>query len=103
MDATGFKRAAQRGLALPADGRLTADFTLQIGEATQTVEVVAAEGEMINTVSGEIAHVIDSKQIENLGLNGRNYMELLTLVPGAVVTNPDHFSITTSLSPPIKR
>src|SRR5579883_890218 len=98
VEYTGFKKAEQRGLDLSADGRLTADFTLQVGEATQTVDVTTARGEMINTVSGEVSHVIDQKQIENLALNGRNYMELLTLVPGAIVTNPDQFSVTTSLS-----
>ncbi len=31
-------------------------------------------------------------------MNGGNYIELLTLVPGTVVTNPDQFSVTTSLT-----
>ena len=82
-----------------ADGRVTADFSLQLGESTQTVEVtLAAAAETLNTVSGEVAHVVDQKQVDNLALNGRNYMELLTLVPGVTVTNPDDFSINTSLS-----
>jgi hypothetical protein len=94
----GFKRAEQRGLNVVADGRVTADFILQVGDSTQSVEVVEASGATLNTVSGEVAHVIDEKQVENLPLNGRAYMELLTLVPGAVVTNPDQFSVLTSLS-----
>jgi hypothetical protein len=36
--------------------------------------------------------------VENLNLNGRSYAEFLTLIPGAVVTNPDQFSTLTSLS-----
>ena len=67
-------------------------------DASQTVEVVAAAAETLNTVSGEVAQVIDKQQVDNLALNGRNYMELLTLVPGAVITNPDQFSVLTSLS-----
>ncbi|MGH9583808.1 MAG: carboxypeptidase regulatory-like domain-containing protein, partial [Bryobacteraceae bacterium] len=94
---TGFKRAAQSGLNLTADARLTANFTLQIGELTETVEV-QAQAEQLNTVSGEVAHTIDQQQVNNLPLNGRNYMELLTLLPGATVTNPDEFSVMTSLS-----
>ena len=96
--APGFKRASRSGLQLVADGRVTADFKLEVGEATQTVDVVATKAEMLNTVSGEIAHVIDKEQVDNLALNGRTYIELLTLVPGAVVTNPDQFGVMTSLS-----
>jgi hypothetical protein len=81
-----------------ADGRITADFQLELGQSAQTVDVVAASADQLNTVSGEVAHVIDTQQVENVPLNGRNYMELLTLVPGAVVTNPDEFGINTSLS-----
>jgi orotidine-5'-phosphate decarboxylase len=71
---------------------------LEVGNTSQSVEVVSAKAESLNTTSGEIAHVIDAKQLENLALNGRNYMELLTLIPGVTVTNPDQFSVMTSLS-----
>ena len=94
----GFRRAEQRGFSLVADGRLTADFKLQIGDTAQSVEVVEVQKEVLNTVSGEVAHVVDREQVDNLALNGRNYMELLTLVPGAIVTNPDQFAVSTSLS-----
>ena len=45
-----------------------------------------------------MTRVIDTKQVANLALDGRNYVQLMTMVPGAVVTNPDQFSVTTSLS-----
>ncbi len=54
--------------------------------------------EQVNAVSGEVSRVIDSHQVENLTMNGRNYVQLMTMVPGAVVTNPDQFSTTTSLA-----
>jgi hypothetical protein len=94
----GFKRQTHSGLTLVADGRVSSDFKLQIGDISQSVEVVATAAETLNTVSGEVARVIDSKQVDNLALNGRTYTQLMTLVPGAVVTNPDQFSVTTSLS-----
>ncbi|HEX4168944.1 MAG TPA: Plug domain-containing protein, partial [Bryobacteraceae bacterium] len=71
---------------------------LQLGDVTQSVDVTSVAGETINTTSGELARVIETKQVNNLALNGRNYIQLMTLVPGAVVTNPDQFSVTTSLS-----
>jgi hypothetical protein len=95
----GFKHSQKSGFFVVADGRVTVDFTLQIGEASQSIDVVeTVAAETLNTVSGEVAHVIDKEQVDNLGLNGRAYVELLTLVPGATVTNPDQFSVLTSLS-----
>jgi hypothetical protein len=97
-DHPGFKRAQQTGHFVVADGRLTVDFKLQVGDTSQTVDVIEASGESLNTVSAEVAQVIDKSQVDNLALNGRSYMELLTLVPGAVISNPDQFSVLTSLS-----
>jgi hypothetical protein len=96
-DHPGFKRSQQAASSLVADGRLTVDLRLEIGDSSQTVEVVAAS-EALNSVSAEVSQVVDKNQVDNLGLNGRSYMELLTLVPGAVITNPDQFSVLTSLS-----
>ena len=99
VDQPGFRRTQRTGLFVVADGRITADFALQIGDTSTAVEVSAsAEPETLNTVSGEVSHVIDKEQVDNLALNGRNYMELLTLVPGSVVTSLDQFAVTTSLS-----
>src|SRR5690348_15770435 len=94
----GFKSQSQLGLTLVADGRLTADFRLDVGNLVQNVEIVATGVEQVNTVSGEVSRVIDSHQVENLTMNGRNYVQLMTMIPGAVVTNPDQFSVTTSLA-----
>ncbi|HEY9138698.1 MAG TPA: carboxypeptidase regulatory-like domain-containing protein, partial [Terriglobus sp.] len=95
---TGFRTAQQSGVSISADAKVTSNFTLPIGETSEVVEVQGGAIESLNTTSGELARVIDSKQVENLALNGRNYTQLLTLVPGAVVTNPDIFSVTTSLA-----
>ncbi len=95
---TGFRTAQQSGVSISADAKVTSNFTLPVGETSEVVEVQGGAIESLNTTSGELARVIDSKQVENLALNGRNYTQLLTLVPGAVVTNPDIFSVTTSLA-----
>ena len=98
VEQPGFRKQERTGVQLSADARLTVDFSLQIGNVTESVDVVAQAGETINTTSGELARTIDVKQVSNLALNGRNYTQLLSLVPGAAVTNPDQFSVTTSLS-----
>jgi hypothetical protein len=84
----GFKSQSQLGQNLVADGRLTVNFTLDVGNLVQSVEILSVGLEQVNTVSGEVSRVIDSHQVENLTMNGRNYTQLMTMIPGAVVTNP---------------
>lgn len=94
----GFQAKRESGITLSADARLTIDFKLEVGGVSTAIEVSAQAGEALNTVTGDLSRVVETKQVENLALNGGNYVQLITLVPGAVVTNPDQFSVTTSLS-----
>ncbi len=94
----GFRKATRTDFAVTADGRLTADFTLNVGQMTETVLVRAVRGEQVNRTSGEIARVIDGDQVRDLALSGRNYIELATLIPGAVQLEDDPMVLTTSLS-----
>ncbi len=97
-ESQGFKRAEQRGVALTADARLTVDMALEPGQVTETVQVSTALGETVNTTSGEVARVIDSQQVQNLALNGRNYIQLLSLIPGVAQTTDDQLELSTSLA-----
>src|ERR1700676_3778285 len=72
----GFQTDHLTGITVVADGRLTADFKLSVGDVSQTVEVTEQIGETLNTTSGELSRVIETKQVENLALNGGNYVEL---------------------------
>jgi hypothetical protein len=51
----GFRRAQRTGLQLGADGRLSADFSLGVGQLTESVQVQAVTGEAVNRTSGEVA------------------------------------------------
>ncbi len=51
----------------------------------------------MNTVSGEIARTVDRQQVQSLALNGRNYLQLTTLIPGAPDLNPNALDIMTGL------
>jgi len=95
---SGFKHATQSGTAVTADARLTVDIILEPGQVTETVQITAITGETVNTTSGEVARVVDKRQVQNLALNGRNYMQLVTLIPGAAILDEDQLALTTSLS-----
>src|SRR4051812_37215018 len=93
----GFRKAEKTDIELPPDGRITADFSLNVGSMTETVDVVAVRGETVNRTSGEIARTIDGAQVRELALSGRNYLELASLIPGAVQIDDDQMALTTSL------
>jgi Carboxypeptidase regulatory-like domain/TonB-dependent Receptor Plug Domain len=97
-EATGFRKAEKKGYDLADDGRITADFALQVGSLNESVQVTAVAGETVNTVSGEISRTIDAEQVQDLALNGRNYMQLVSLIPGVALTSLDQMALTTSLS-----
>lgn len=84
-----FKKSILNGNVLNADGRLTVDFALETGDLSEVVQVTQESGETVNVTSGEVAKVIDGQQVDNLALNGRNYYQLLTVIPGAVATTDD--------------
>lgn len=81
---------------LVADGRLTVDAALESGQVTETVTVTAAAGETVNTTSGEIACVVDGEQVMDMALNGRNFLQLATLIPGAPLPGFDAIAQTTT-------
>jgi hypothetical protein len=97
-EAAGFRKALRAGYELPDAGRITADFKLEVGTVTESVVVTEVLGETVNTISGEVARTIDSEQVEDLALNGRNYLQLVSLIPGVVLLDEDQMALTTSLS-----
>jgi hypothetical protein len=95
---TNFKKAVQEGVSVTADARLTIDIALEAGQVSEMVQVTSTTGETVNTTSGEVARVIDKQQVQSLALNGRNYIQLLSFVPGVALTTDDQLELTTSLA-----
>src|SRR5262249_2158190 len=94
----GFKTSVKNDYTLVADGRVTVDFTLQVGAVSESVFVVATSGETVNQISGEIGRTVDREQVQNLALNGRNYMQLAQLIPGAPVLDTNALDVMVNLS-----
>jgi hypothetical protein len=87
----GFKSTEQTGITLHANDSLVVNVTLKVGAVSERVEVVASPV-AVQTTSGSLSSLIQSNQVGQLPLNGRNFMQLLTLVPG--VAPAEAFSIT---------
>lgn len=81
VTAVGFKRADKTGIILTAAISVNADITLQIGETSEIVEVIA-DSATVQTETATVGKTVSSKQINNLQLNGRNPLFLALLKPG---------------------
>ena len=88
IEATGFKKSVKSGIVVNASDRQSTGVTvLEIGDISNSVEVTADAAQLqIKTESGEQGTAINNQQLQNLAVNGRNYLDLLKLTPG-VVTN----------------
>ena len=77
----GFQSLTQTGIQLDVSQTARIDITLQLGQVNQQVEVKAS-GVLLQTESAAIGNVVPQSGVVDLPLNGRNYLQLATLVPG---------------------
>ena len=76
----GFKAARQEAWTLQVGDLARVDFRLEIGVVTEVIEVEAS-AQMLQTSSTALGAVIEQKRIEDLPINGRNYLNLVKLSP----------------------
>ena len=81
---SGFRQFSQRGLTLRVGQKIELSVTLQIGQLTDAV-TVTGEAPLLRTVNAEIAEVIDNRQVEQLPLNGRQFIQLAQLTDGVTI------------------
>jgi hypothetical protein len=78
---TGFKAYAQTGLVLDVNSALVVDVKLQVGAATEKVEVLSTALH-VDTESTQMGEVITGKEMTDVPLVTRSYTDLLALQPG---------------------
>src|SRR5262249_23074285 len=79
--AKGFNTSVRKGVKLSAADHLSVDIPLTVGSVTQAVEVNASAARL-QTESAQVSRTIESRQIQDLTLNGRNPIFLALLKPG---------------------
>jgi hypothetical protein len=77
----GFKEKRITGVLVLVDQRVRIDFTMDVGSTSQQVEV-QAQTPLLETDTATVGKVIESQDIVDLPLNGRNFLQLATLTPG---------------------
>ncbi len=87
VEASGFKKAVVREVTVSVASTSHVNVPLEIGLANETVTVTTAQ-EVINSTSPSLTNVINTRQVVDLPLGGRNPVELAALQAGiAVVGN----------------
>src|ERR1700678_2129947 len=82
VTAPSFKAFQTSGIALAAGDVMPMDAMLETGGEKQEVNVTAGGAAQVETENAEVSGTITQKEVINLGLNGRNFTQLITLTPG---------------------
>ena len=83
VQAPGFDISVNNDINLGMGQAYIHNVQLTVGSAQATVNVNAgSEGTQVNTESAEVAGTITGKEVTAIGLNGRNFSQLIALVPG---------------------
>ena len=77
----GFKTDNVTNQRVETGAQVRIDFSLEIGDVTETVEVSAA-AITLNTENAVVGGVVENKRVTELPLNGRNIVQLAVMVPG---------------------
>lgn len=83
----GFKVETRKGVDLKVGDVARIDFKLELGEISQQIEVTGGAPQLA-TESVALGSVIETKQIVDLPLNGRDYLSLVALSPNVVAEAP---------------
>jgi hypothetical protein len=92
IEATGFK-ATEAQLTVEVNVTAPGNFRLQIGQETEVVEVKGS-AVTVNTEQATVQGIITEQQIENLPINGRNFLDLAQLEPGVQIQDGGTFDPT---------
>ena len=83
-EAKGFKKLERQNVELSVGKEVRIDLTLQPGEQEQTVTVTEAVP-LVETTTATLGGTLETKEIADLPLNGRNYQNLMGLRPGVML------------------
>src|ERR1700678_1771287 len=99
VKSSGFQESITKDLAVEAGDRARADVHLQVGSASAVVEVTATTP-LLQADSATVSSTVTAKAVQDLPLNGRNFVQLVALVPGA---NPGAGNSLAGGGPPDER
>ena len=95
VEAKGFKKSVQSEIVLNVNDKLTVNVPLQVGEVSQEV-TVQESAVRVETQSAAQNTLVTGNQIRELSLNNRNFVQLMTLMPGVSNGSSDQIYVGVS-------
>jgi hypothetical protein len=92
LEKAGFKHLTRDDIEVQVQATVRVDAAMQVGDVGQTVEV-NGQAQLLQTETASLGTVVEQRKVQEMPLNGRNPLNLVTLVPGVVaqgdaMTNP---------------
>ena len=87
VEKQGFKKAMAGPVQVNIQDRIAVDLKLQTGSTTETI-TVTGQSSQLETETSDLGQVVDSRRINALPLNGRNYAQLALLGVGIAAAEP---------------
>ncbi|OFW41698.1 MAG: hypothetical protein A3J28_06735 [Acidobacteria bacterium RIFCSPLOWO2_12_FULL_60_22] len=83
VELAGFQRGVRSGVVLNVGQEMVVDFNLQVGDVAEQV-TVTGDVPLIETTTSTISGLVEPKQMRDIPLNSRSFLELVPLQTGAV-------------------
>ncbi len=80
----GFRRVVRTGVVLDIGRTLDLPFALELGTLAEEV-TVTADAPLLQTTNAEISDIIDNREVEQIPLNGRQFLQLAQLSDAVVI------------------
>jgi carboxypeptidase family protein/TonB-dependent receptor-like protein len=90
VSAANFQSAVLTDIRLQVASSQVRDIQLKIGQAAQTVEIIA-DAAVVDTTTNSMGQVINSKTVQDIPLNGRHFTDLSLLTPGTMTPPANGF------------
>ena len=94
VEKTGFRRSVTKEVAVKVGSVTPVTINLEIGDTKEIVEVIGTTEATVDTSRPTVDGVVTPRQIENLPLNGRNFLDLAQQEPGVQVRDGGDFDPT---------
>ncbi|MGH9941205.1 MAG: TonB-dependent receptor [Pyrinomonadaceae bacterium] len=85
VEQTGFKTSIVKNIQVVVNTVVRADAQLEPGAIAETI-VVTSDASLVNTEEGRVADTLNTRQVQELPLNGRDINQLALLQPGVTAT-----------------
>ena len=87
VELSGFRTLERKDVQVQVGSSNRIDFTLQLGNLENVLEVLGG-APVLETETTSVGTVIENRRIVETPLNGRNYLQLTSLIPGATTNGP---------------